>query len=155
MQFTVGKVLAVFAVRVCDWWRHCKVLCDVKFSQNSGKLSKISSHGAEPQRHQLIFLTVYILYGIWLTRTYFLAPRDKQILHRWLMILFRTESLANKVLLCWEDILPCISLTIIFTSIHPCSLVQIWFKHFSDGVRHKNLFLLSHYLASSVHSINV
>ena len=41
-MYTVRTVLADFAV--CDWWRYCTALCDVKFSQivgNGGKFSHI------------------------------------------------------------------------------------------------------------------
>ena len=52
------KVLADLAVY--DWWRYCKALCNVKFSQNRGKRSQMSSHEA---RQQLTFLRVYCWQG--------------------------------------------------------------------------------------------
>ena len=52
---TVIKVLADFAV--CDWWRYCKTLCDLKFSQIYGL--NIWLHRAKQQRHHLNFPTVY------------------------------------------------------------------------------------------------
>ena len=56
-QYTVRKVLADFAV--CDVWRNSKALLLSKVLSNRGKCSKILSHGAKQQRHQLNFLTVY------------------------------------------------------------------------------------------------
>ena len=56
-QYTLRTVLEDFAI--CDWWRNCKALCDVKFSQIEGKGRKFSH--IEPSNGVISFkfLTVY------------------------------------------------------------------------------------------------
>ena len=57
IQYTVSKVLADFAV--CDWWRYCKALYDVKFRQIEGIVWKfLHIELSNTYRHQLNFLTV-------------------------------------------------------------------------------------------------
>ena len=55
--YTVSKVLADFAV--CDWWRCCKALCDVKFSQIEGKGRQFSHIELSNGVISFKFLTVY------------------------------------------------------------------------------------------------
>ena len=55
---TVRKVLAEFAV--CNWWRYCKAVCDVKFSQIEGNGKKCRRIELSNSVIRLIFLKVQL-----------------------------------------------------------------------------------------------